>query len=201
MAQLTPDFFQKILQIEGGYQNIASDNGNYACGQLIGTKYGVSAVAYSTWVNRCPTVDEMENLTENTAFAFYSWYFDRYNLFQINSQQFFELLANNTMGSPTSAARVEQQSLQQLGYKVDVDGVRGPQTIAALNDAWQRNPAAVYNLIRENWINYLKSLNKPQFLQGWLTRMEQFPPIAKTSTGLAIIVLIALGLWIRSKVK
>ena len=201
MAQLTPDFFQKILQIEGGYQNIASDNGNYACGQLIGTKYGVSAVAYSTWVNRCPTVDEMENLTEDTAFAFYSWYFDRYNLFQINSQQFFELLANNTMGSPTSAAKIEQQSLQQLGYKVDVDGVRGPQTIAALNDAWQRNPAAVYNLIRENWINYLKSLNKPQFLQGWLTRMEQFPPIAKTSTGLAIIVLIALGLWIRSKVK
>jgi lysozyme family protein len=201
MANLTPDFFQKILQIEGGYQNIASDNGNYACGQLIGTKYGVSAVAYSTWVNRCPTVDEMENLTEDTAFAFYSWYFDRYNLFQINSQQFFELLANNTMGSPTSAAKIEQQSLQQLGYKVDVDGVRGPQTIAALNDAWQRNPAAVYNLIRENWINYLKSLNKPQFLQGWLTRMEQFPPIAKTSTGIAIIVLIAIGLWIKSKVR
>lgn len=199
MAQLTPDFFQKILKIEGGYQAMPDDNGNYCGGQLIGTKYGVSAVAYSAWVGRCPSIEEMKNLTTDTAFQFYAWYFDRYNLYPIQSQQFFELLANNTMGSPANAARVEQRVLNKMGYPVQVDGVRGPATIAALNAAWRDNPGAIYNAIREEWINYLYSINKPQFITGWLYRMDRyFPPISTgTSIGIgaAAAILLAILLW------
>ena len=194
MAQLTPQFFQKILRIEGGYQAMPDDNGNWACGQLVGTKYGVSAVAYQTWVGRCPTKSEMESITEGTAFNFYSWYFHRYNLYPIENQHFFELLANNTMGSPTNAARVEQRVLNKMGYPVQVDGVRGPATLSALNAAWRSNPSAIYNNIRAAWIDYLKSLNKPQFLPGWLKRMNHFPPMEGGASGAAPIVVLAMAI-------
>lgn len=176
------------------------DSGNYACGQLIGTKYGVSAVAYSTWVGRCPSIDELKNLTEATAFQFYAWYFDRYNLYPIESQKFFELLANNTMGSPAGAAKAEQRALNRMGYAVAVDGQRGPATVAALNAAWRKNPQGIYNLVREEWIMYLQSINKPQFLPGWMKRLDRyFPPLGMSSVapdllliGAAIVVIIML---------
>jgi lysozyme family protein len=191
MARLTPAFFQKILRIEGGYQNMPDDNGNYTpCGTLAGTKYGVSAVAYSTWVGRCATEQEMRNLTEQTAFNFYAWYFDLYNNFQIENQQLFELSANNTMGSPTAAAKVEQRVLNRLGaYNLTVDGARGPRTIAALNTEARRDMPRLYDAIRSEWIEYLRSLDS-RFFSGWMVRMESFPPLGSSGS------LQAGGIWI-----
>ena len=197
MAQLTPQFFAKILRIEGGYQNRPDDNGNYCGGQLVGTKYGVSAVAFSVWVGRCPSADEMKAISEDTAYQFYAWYFDRYNLYPIENQTFFELLANNTMGSPAGAARSEQRALNRLGYNVSVDGARGAQTIAALNDAWRRNPNAIYNTVRQEWVKHLESLDKPQFLPGWMKRLnENFPPLGGVALGTGTLALIFLAIFI-----
>lgn len=193
MANLTPDFFQNILTIEGGYQNHPADTGNYCDGQLIGTKFGMSAVAISQWWGRCPTVEEVQGLTQTDAFNFYGWYFDRYNLFQIENQRLFELLANNTMGSPANAAKIEQRALNKFGFDVAVDGIRGPETIQALNQAWRKFGPKIYNEIRNSWVQYLKGLNRPEFIQGWLYRMERyFPEIGTTgiSLGLALILLL-----------
>ena len=196
MAQLTPAFFQTILKIEGGYQAFPDDNGNYCGGALVGTKYGVSAVAFGTWAGRCPTVDEMKALTTDTAFQFYSWYFDRYNLYPIEDQKFFELLANNTMGSPAAAARAEQKALNRLGYSVQVDGVRGNATVAGLNAAWRANPSRIYNAVREEWVKYLYSINKPQFLPGWLKRLDNyFPPMGAAAVGIGAALLLAAILF------
>lgn len=195
MAQLTPAFFQTILKIEGGYQNRADDNGNYnSCGELTGTNMGASSVALSQWLGRCVTANEVKNLTQQEAFNFYAWYFNRLGLFAIENQAFFELLANNSMGSPTGAAKVEQRVLNSFGYPVTVDGVRGPITIDALNNAWRMHGPKLYNAIRAGWIEYLHSINKPQFIEGWLYRMNTyFPPLATgtgISLGIALIILI-----------
>jgi len=192
MAQLTPQFFQTILKIEGGYQAMSDDTGNYCGGQLIGTKYGVSAVAFGTWVGRCPTVAEMKALTTDTAYQFYTWYFDRFNLYPIESQKFFELLANNTMGSPAGAARAEQRALNRLGYAVAVDGARGAATIGALNAAWRNNQTAIYNAVREEWIKHLESINKPQFLPGWMYRLNTYFPPLGAAAGAGIGAAIAI---------
>lgn len=201
MAQLTAQFFQTILKIEGGFQNMPSDSGNYCNGQLVGTNYGMSAVAVATWWGRCPTEQEMRNLTLNDAWAFYGWYFHRYNLFQIENQQFFELLANNAMGSPANAAKVAQRALNKLGYSVSVDGVYGPQTIGALNDAWKRFGPKIYNTVREDWVAYLKSLSHlPQFIDGWMNRMNKHFPLlaipAQATTGISLglaLLVLAVG--------
>jgi lysozyme family protein len=176
MASLTDDFFNVILAVEGGYQEHPKDNGNYACEQLLGTNMGVSAVAYSMWVGRCPTKTEIKNLTQQTAFNFYSWYFDKYNLFKIQNQKFAELLMNNTMGNPTGACKVEQRALNKLGYSLVVDGNRGQNTINALNDGWEKHGPVLYNLIRTDWINFLEGLNLPHFLPTWMNRMNNHFP-------------------------
>lgn len=201
MAQLTPQFFQTILKIEGGYQAHPSDNGNYCGGVNAGTKYGMSAVAVGSWWGRCPTAQEMQALTQQDAYSFYSWYFDRYNLYRVENQQLFELLANNTMGSPANAAKVEQRALNKLGYSVAVDGQRGPQTIQAINDAWRRYGTEFYNMVRLDWVAYLKSLNRPEFIDGWLYRMNRyFPPLSVSAgVGVGIIALVGLLLLLKKR--
>lgn len=201
MAQLTPQFFATILKMEGGYQNRPDDTGNYSCGVLAGTNMGVSAVALGTWLERCVSADDVRNLTRDEAFEFYAWYFDRYNLFEIEDQHFAELLMNNTMGSPAGAAKSEQRALNAMGYQLAVDGQRGPKTIAALNEAWKRDPSAIYNGVRSQWIQYLHNINKPQFIDGWLYRMNRFfPPLTiKTASfaGIGLALTLIYLVWKR----
>jgi lysozyme family protein len=200
MAKLTQAFFTTILKIEGGYQTFPNDIGNYACGNLVGTNMGVSAVAYSDWVGRCPTVQEMTNLDQQTAFNFYSWYFDRYNLYPIENQKLFELCANNTMGAPSQAIRAEQRALNNLGANLTVDGDRGPKTIAAINLAAKKNFAATYNAIRAEWVNYLNGINS-EYRAGWINRMNTYFPAIDTTTkagfgsaGLILLLLVGYSI-------
>lgn len=204
MAQLTQAFFATILKMEGGYQEFPNDIGNYACGVLVGTNMGVSAVAYSDWVGRCPSKQEMQDLTKSTAFNFYAWYFDRYNLYPIQNQKLFELCANNTMGAPSQAIKAEQRALNALGASLAIDGQRGPQTIAALNNAASKNLSATYNAIRAEWVNYLNGINS-EYRAGWIARMDKyFPPMASGNTqagfgGVGLIVLLLIGYSIAKK--
>jgi len=200
MAKLTQAFFATILKMEGGYQAFPNDIGNYACGNLIGTNMGVSAVAFSDWIGRCPTVAEMVNLDQQTAFNFYSWYFDRYNLYPIQNQKLFELCANNTMGAPSQAIKAEQRALNNLGANLAIDGQRGPQTIAALNNAAKKNLPVTYNAIRAEWVAYLNNINS-EYRAGWIARMDQhFPPMGTTnkagfgSAGLIILLIIGFSI-------
>lgn len=173
-----------------------TDSGNYCNGQLVGTKYGMSAVAISSWWGRCPSESEVKNLTESDAKAFYAWYFDNFGLFGIENQLFFELVANNAMGSPANAARVAQKVLNQFGYSVEIDGAFGPETINALNSAWRSKGAVIYNAMREAWVTYLVNLNRPEFIEGWLYRMNRFFPALAANSGLNLglaLLVLAIG--------
>jgi len=195
MAQLTQPFFRKILAMEGGFQCFPNDNGNYnACGELVGTNMGVSAVAYSQWVGRCPSEAEMCGITKAVAFDFYSWYFDRYQLFGIESQDLFELVANNTMGNPQQSAKAAQRALVALGYPTDVDGSFGPQTIGNLNKAArERGVPTVFNAIRQNWVGWVQ--NVPTWGAALVARMEKYFPEMNLSTAMGGGLLFATLLF------
>lgn len=197
--------------MEGGYQNFKEDKGNVACGVQAGTNMGVSAVAYYTWTKRCPTQKDMEYLTQAEALQFYKWYWNFYNIDGINNQVIAELVMNNTMGAPKRAAEAEQRALQRLGYDVAEDGARGPITLAALNDAAQKNMPRLYNTIREEWVNYLLSLNNKKFEDGWMYRMNRFypvmagaeavppPPKSQMAGGGIIGIMLLIGIFIATK--
>jgi len=67
----------KLTRIsEGGYSDVYEDNGNWTGGKigngvLIGTRYGISAPVLMAYLGRVPKVDEMKNLSEETASKIY----------------------------------------------------------------------------------------------------------------------------------
>lgn len=177
MSQFTDSFFQKILLMEGGYQAHPSDSGNYACEQLVGTKYGIAAVSYQTYTGRCPSEADMKGITLDFARAFYRWYGEFWRIDEVDDQEVYELMFNNFMGSPAQAARALQRALNRFGYALDVDGAMGSKTLAALNSAAAQNPTAVYNAILEEWVTYLYT-TKAEFRNGLLNRVAtHFPPM------------------------
>lgn len=186
MSQFTEKFFQKILQMEGGYQAHPADNGNYACGQLAGTKYGIAAVSYQTYTKRCPSADDMKAITEDFARAFYRWYGDFWRIDEVEDQEVYELVFNNFMGSPAQAARALQRALNRFGYALDVDGKMGSKTLAALNSAVAQHQAAVYNAILDEWVAYLNT-TQLEFRTGLLNRVANHFPAKSTSDGVAVI--------------
>jgi len=189
MAQLTDEFFKKILAMEGGYQDNPHDRGNYSCGKLVGTNMGVSAVALSTWLRRCVTVDDVKNLSVTDAKNFYSWYFDFYGLFDIADQRTFEIIANSTMGSPVALERIVNRRYDTKDFLLD--GRLSKSVIDGIN---RDNQEQLYNDIRSEWIEYLKNLNKPEFLEGWLKRMDKYYPPLGGAGGFKYKWLFALSL-------
>jgi lysozyme family protein len=194
MGQITLPFLAKILQMEGGFQDNSKDKANYACGKLVGTKYGVSAIAWQTWKKRCPTKSDIENLTESEAKEFYTWYMRFYRLDEIKDQFVFELVFNNVMGSPVEAGKALQIALNQFGYGLVVDGIIGSKTLAALNHAAAQNKEVAYNAIRQAWVDYLGGTN-PDFRQGLLNRMKNhFPPLTSGNDSAVVVSADADGL-------
>lgn len=64
------------MKNEGGYTSNPDDNGNWTGGKkysgtLIGTNWGISAPMLCKFLNRIATVDEMRNLSKDTARLIY----------------------------------------------------------------------------------------------------------------------------------
>ena len=79
---------ETALKLEGGYQKLSSDPGNYnSKGELVGTNFGVSAKAYESWINRPPTEEDIRSITKELAtYIFKVWYWDAVRASEIHSQ-------------------------------------------------------------------------------------------------------------------
>lgn len=125
------------------------------------TKYGISQRAY-------PNLD-IRNLTEQQARDIYKRdYWDRVQGDSIQSQQVAENLFDTAvnMGVKT-ASRMAQQAVG-----VSADGIIGPQSLTAINNA---NPAtfiASYTLAKISYYAQIcnKDRSQSKFLLGWINR-------------------------------
>jgi len=148
-----------VLKHEGGYVNDPRDPGGE-------TKWGISRRSY-------PNLD-VANLTREDAIAiYYRDFYSKYGYGRLNDEavatKVFDMAVN--MG-PATAHRLLQEALVFLGYPVDIDGIIGPQTIAAANKA---DPKRLLQVLRwraaEHY--YRIAVQRPQsraFLIGWLRR-------------------------------
>ncbi|MEM9319527.1 MAG: holin-associated N-acetylmuramidase [Pseudomonadota bacterium] len=86
----------------------------------------------------------------------------------------------------SNAVVILQRLLREMGHKIDVDGIIGPQTIAASNAAAQRAPdhiADAYGIARRNYYYRIADL-RPRSRKyarrrdggkgGWIKRAEEF---------------------------
>ena len=186
-------FKNKILDIEGGYQNNPADRGNYnRDGELVGTNFGIAAFTYEKWYGETATESAMKNLTRDEALEIFEGHFWlRNRIDEIDDQQIAEIICdgiiNHGTGSRTKKGGVHlaQVALNELGENLTVDGALGSKTLATINRQIEIQKGRLFNRYRALRIEYYHAIvdSKPSqsvFLQGWLKRMDEFPTLPET---------------------
>lgn len=89
----------------------------------------------------------------------------------------FDSAVNHGIGG---AASLVQKTLDEMGYKLDIDGKIGPKTLAALHDANPDKFVSTFLSVRERYYRRIVQNNPSQnrFLRGWLNRINSL----KTAT-------------------
>lgn len=169
------NLFIPILQkIEGGYQNLAGDKGNYnSLGQRVGTNYGISAVFYEGIIKRPPTVADMKAITKERAKQLYKKYFwDDIQGDTLKSQSIANLIADHAINSGESPiGTIVQRILKQdFGIAIKIDGDIGKITAGIINTVNQKQ---LFDKIKTARANYYNGLGG-EFLNSWLNRLKNF---------------------------
>ncbi len=196
--------FPNVIAQEGGYGNIASDSGNYCDGNLVGTKYGISAVAYKGYYGKCPSVSDMKNLTLEQAKAIWKWgFWDKINGDSIDSNGIAELIFHSVGGGATGFLHTRQAINKTAGKSVVTESNKSPLTqkeVALINSfdskVFFKNLYDIrYNFFQNNskssifgagWINALnKTYNN--FLSAYKSGLD----VVKKNKGTAAVIVIA----------
>lgn len=119
-----------------------------------------------------PSVSDLKNITlEEWLDILRTFYWNKMQADQIRNQSVANLCVDNVWGSGTGYIR---QIQAVAGTKAD--GIVGPKTIAAINNANQRT--LFYKLVEKRRLFYLNlTLSHPSykvFYKGWLNRLSDF---------------------------
>ena len=166
------DAFPVILAHEGGYVDDPADPGG-------ATHYGISLrflrrEGLDLNMDGDVDGDDVRGMTKTAAMALYREFFWEQNGYSriVDSQvatKVFDLCVN--MGAPR-AHRLLQKALNACKYTLEVDGVFGPKTLLATNQAEARELLLALCSEAADYYRVLVEL-KPQlgrFLNGWLKR-------------------------------
>lgn len=205
-------------RIKAGYQDLYNDKGNWSTNQvgkgvLIGTNRSISAPVLAAWRKRDITKQEMEDLSITEAMSIYkSKYWDKIQADKIESQAIADLLADMKSSAGGNGIKQLQKALNELGYKLSVDGAFGDLSLKALNNAVGRyGEARVFNMFRSNMVTYYKAINNPYEKQLIGSLNEDYPPMKesvfslnpalKNNIALFIILLGVLSIFLTYKAK
>lgn len=154
--------FQLTVGHEGGYTTNRTDRGNWTSGQvgvgeLRGTKYGISAMAYPK--------EDIKNLTLDRAKQLYKRdYWDKSKCDSLpNGVRFhvFDCAVN-------SGVKRAIQTLQQAAGVKD-DGLIGPQTLGAVNAIDERDLLLKFYASRVSFYTGISTFGT--FGKGWMNRV------------------------------
>lgn len=165
-----------VLRHEGGYVDAPTDAGGP-------TQFGISLrwlrsvgdVNRDGWLegdldhDGDVDADDIRALPLAHAVELYrTQWWDRYGYGRIGDQtlatKVFDLAVNMGAGR---AHRLVQRALRAAGKVVEEDGVLGPQTLSAIDTYASRG---LLPALRSEAAGFYRSLNKPEFLNGWLNR-------------------------------
>lgn len=165
---------EKILDIEGGYQNRRSDEGNLYKGQWLGTNKGITPATLARYLGRDVTVSDMKNLSTDLAKSIYQErYWNKIHGDLIDSQEvatiYFDAAVNQGRGT---AVKMMQQVLNNNGANIKVDTLSGPNTITQINNMI---PERLHNQYRDRRLERYYEVNQSDNINGWIKRLEDFP--------------------------
>ncbi len=173
MTRSVDELLDEVIAREGGFVHHPADRGGP-------TRFGITQATLSEWLGRSTTVDEVRTLEEETAREIYvARYLAGPRVGTLPPEivpHVFDMAVNH---GPRRAVRMLQEVLGLAGWRVDVDGVIGPQTRKAAFEAQADMGPFFTNAIADQRANFYRRLvaadpSQRVFLRGWLNRAEAF---------------------------
>lgn len=154
--------FAKVIGHEGGFTNDSRDRGNWTTGvigkgELKGTKYGISAMAYPDLDIRNLTTDQAKDIYHND-------YWNKLQLDQLPDAVRFDLFDAAINSGIGNAAKFLQRAAG-----VTADGVIGAKTIAAANALPPHTLDKRLNGYRLMFLTDIATFNT--YGKGWVRRV------------------------------
>jgi lysozyme family protein len=150
---------------EGGYANVPGDKGGP-------TNKGITLATFRSVYGQNKTIDDLKRITDDQwEYIFRTRYWNRWKADEIKDKSIAFFLVSWIWGSGVYGIKVPQRVLS-----VDVDGVVGPETIAAVNS---RDGRQLFGLLKQEKKAYLERIcevtpTNRKFLKGWLRRLNSF---------------------------
>lgn len=163
--RLFEKIFNYLLYVEGGYTDDMYDKGGK-------TKYGIIEVEARKYGYRGLMKDFTLELAKE---IYFKKYYTKYNLDKIDNNEVALSICDWTVNSGSWGLKKAQQTLNELGYNLVVDGIFGNKTIQALNTVDVIKFLELYHNKQRLFYNNIVKNNPTQkkFLQGWLNRVSR----------------------------
>ena len=181
------DIINKIFDSEKGFWN--DPIGGYT---NHGIKFSVWQANAQKYLGEAPTLENLQNLTTDQAELIYRGeYWNVVHAEQINDGDIRYAVVDFFINAYSGAIKTMQETLNQLGANVAVDGGMGSETINAINNA---NSVLLYNTYNQNRLAFYNYLcTNPRFakakrdkyqknMNGWRNRVNSFKQ--KTSSNM-----------------
>lgn len=163
-----------VLEHEGGYINHKNDRGGP-------TNFGVTQKTYSRWLGRPASIEDVKNMTEETAREIYeSLYLSGPRIHTLPDPPQTLVLDMAINHGPRNAVRMLQRVINMAGFgPISTDGVIGPKTRRALERAVSEMGNYFQNALVEERVKFFHRIvqrdpSQEVFLRGWLRRAESF---------------------------
>jgi lysozyme family protein len=202
MADFKTAYTKYIQPSEGGYANVSKDKGGE-------TYAGISRIYNPTWKGWV-TIDSKKNrykngiIPHNTLFAdlqflvdqFYQSKWDSNRMGEIKNQDIANLLFDFYINSD----KVAFKKIQLLVGVTD-DGIIGPKTLAAINNADQAKLYKDLLKVRNDFYDAIvkRDPSQSKFIDGWKARLAKFPQFISNNAlpiaGIIGMLLLVGAVW------
>ena len=202
MADFKTAYTKYIQPSEGGYANVSKDKGGE-------TYAGISRVYNPKWAGWV-TIDSKKNrykngiIPWNTIFPDIQHLVDKFYEEKWTSNRMSEIknqdVANLLFDFYINSDRVAFKKIQSL-VGVTADGIVGPKTIEAINNADQSKLYANLLKVRNDFYDAIVKRDPSQltFIDGWKARLSKFPQFignnALPIAGIIGILLLVGAAW------
>lgn len=204
--------YPNIAKGEGGYSNNPNDVGNYCGGKLIGTNHGIASTFYKGVKGRCPTVEEMKNLSKAEAKSLWKQYFwTKIDGDNVPLDSLAELYIYSTGGGNSGWLHIRQSANKVAGKKL-FEEKAVPLSKSQMQTVNKLNGEKMYKEMSKLRQRFFENHPNQTFVKGWLSRLnsinQRFASEAtkivkenpKTSIGLAL-ALVGVGAYLLYKYK
>ncbi|WP_417885340.1 glycoside hydrolase family 108 protein [Zunongwangia sp.] len=185
-----------LQQVEGGYQNNRHDPGNKnSLGEYVGTNHGISARWYENILGYPPSKADMLAITKSYAKQLFLKYFWQQNQGdRILSQAIANTIIDHEVNAGNGVQLAQRCLNDHFGYHLDDDDVMGNETLTAINSVNPTKFVRLYNEYRKK--HYQNLSNSPEFLSGWLKRLQKFAVSNPSFSIGSVLVVATIGYFI-----